>query len=227
MASYLQYIYNSVLDIFFPRVCFRCGIYQNYLCNVCQLQIPRNLSQRCIMCQKPSANGWTHQQCTTSTSPDRLITIFEYTTHPVSKIITQGKYNFIPSIFTLLGHIASTELLIPTTASLTPIPLHKKRQRWRGFNQTHIIAQAISASAGIPIHPIVTRSKYTTPQKELNKEKRNTNLNNAFILTTPITTPIIILIDDVTTTGSTFKEVTQTIKLKTEAEIWCLAIAQD
>ena len=88
---------------------------------------------------------------------------------------------------------------------IVPIPLHKKRQRVRGYNQAELFARVIGARLGIPVcADLMIREKNTVPQKELNEAERKNNLKNAFKITKNIVHLFyILLVDDIYTTGST------------------------
>ncbi len=223
----LQSIYEAILDSLFPKVCLRCGAYGSYLCEICQEQIPRNIKQRCIICQKPSLGGWTHPKCSSKTTPNRLITIFDYHTFPIARVITQGKYYFIPEIFEILGYITATELLLPPLSVLIPIPLANRRKRWRGFNQSEVVASTIAKTISLQLVTSLIRIKHTATQKGLNQTQRKQNLLNVFSLPQALQSELVILIDDVTTTGSTFIETTKACKQNFSGPVWCIAIAQD
>ena len=86
-------------------------------------------------------------------------------------------------------------------AALVPVPLHKRRERERGFNQALLIAKTISARTGIPIAAPLERVRYTQTQTELDAKAREANVKDAFI--SAACSDNLLLIDDVFTTGST------------------------
>ena len=97
--------------------------------------------------------------------------------------------------------------------AIVPIPIHHARFRERGYNQSLIIAKAISQILGIPVAIPVKRIKYTTTQTLLSKHERKTNIQNTIV---PKNKKIsldgnYLLIDDVLTTGSTMNVTAQTL----------------
>ncbi len=88
---------------------------------------------------------------------------------------------------------------------LIPVPLHRSKQRKRGYNQAEVLAKGIGSLMKIPVdNGVITRVKRTTPQKELNDRERYNNLENAFqILPDSVKYKNIILVDDIYTTGAT------------------------
>ncbi len=92
---------------------------------------------------------------------------------------------------------------------IIPIPLHKKRQNKRGYNQAMVLAKAVSKYSGVPVYGnFLYRKKNTRPLKSLNPIERQNNLKKAFIIgQNDVKLNTTILIDDIYTTGSTMDEV--------------------
>lgn len=226
---FLRFLYQSILNIIFPSTCYNCGINDDYLCEPCAVMLKPKTHQQCIVCGKLSMDGFTHPKCQTRYTPERLVTIFGYDSFPVSRLITDGKYRFIPRIFARLGNIMSAHLSLPHTAVVVPIPLHKRRMKWRGFNQAELIAKEIAGLHKLTLRALIKRVKFSSPQNGLDKEKRHSNISGVYECLEVNNTPtLVLLIDDVCTTGSTFLEATKTIKkVHKQTRVWCLAIAQD
>jgi len=104
-----------------------------------------------------------------------------------------------------------------TADALVPVPLNKRKQRERGYNQSEYIADGIFRVTGIPVLlQAVQRVKYTTTQTQLNAEQRRENIANAFAVNERMKKSIhnctLIIVDDVVTTGSTIQEVGKVLK---------------
>mgnify|MGYP004638104953 CR=1 FL=1 len=94
------------------------------------------------------------------------------------------------------------------------VPVSRKRQKDRGYNQSEIIAREISKILNIPIERnILYKNKNTVPQSTLNKEQREENAKDAYIAKNckKIANKRILLIDDIYTTGSTVNECAKTL----------------
>jgi ComF family protein len=90
---------------------------------------------------------------------------------------------------------------------LVPVPVHAERASRRGYDQAFLLAACASSRIGRPWHPALERTRRTTPQFELGRQARRSNVSGAFALRTG-SGPCVkgkwpILIDDVLTTGST------------------------
>lgn len=91
---------------------------------------------------------------------------------------------------------------------LVPVPLHRKKEKKRGFNQAAYIAEKLSVLTGIPCdREIVKKCRNTKSQKKLSAQERRNNLKNAFLLQKNVSGLTLLIIDDVYTTGSTMDEI--------------------
>ncbi len=124
-------------------------------------------------------------------------------------------------------HFTNTE--IQQIDYLLPVPLHHKKQRQRGFNQTQLLSHLISKQLTIPILlETVKRHKQTTAQEGLSLQKRKKNLNNAFSITPDRVNTLkgtyIVIIDDVVTTGATVNSLCQLLLQAgvKQIDVWCI-----
>jgi len=111
---------------------------------------------------------------------------------------------------------------------LTFVPLHWRRQAQRGYNQAELLAEEVAKLTGLKTAALLEKRKSTKRQAELSSRSRQENLKNAFFVKTPISLvgKKVILIDDVTTTGSTLNECAKVLKEAGAKEIWGLVIAR-
>lgn len=91
---------------------------------------------------------------------------------------------------------------------IIPVPLHRKKKRKRGFNQSAYIAGHLSFLTGIPCdEKMIEKCRNTKSQKKLNAQERRRNLKDAFVLRKNVKGLTLLVIDDVYTTGSTMDEI--------------------
>ena len=110
------------------------------------------------------------------------------------------------------------------------VPMFKKQEYKRGYNQTYLIAKEIGKTLGIPIEKNnLTKIKDTKKQSTLTKEERKTNVKDAFVIRKPerIVNKKVILFDDIFTTGNTVNECSKVIKMAGAKEVAILTIAVD
>lgn len=110
---------------------------------------------------------------------------------------------------------------------IVPIPLSRKKQRQRGFNQAQRVAWEVSRQTGIPVFErLLIRVRDTTAQKELNDQQRKNNLKKAFKTeANKVQLDHILLIDDIYTTGSTMNEAADELMHSGVGEVYCLSIS--
>ena len=110
---------------------------------------------------------------------------------------------------------------------VTPVPLHRKEYRRRGFNQAELLASRLAAWLHVPMLPLLTKPYETLPQKELSSSRRQGNLLGAFDVPDPeqAVGKTVLLTDDVITTGATLDECAKMLRLAGAAEVYAITAA--
>ena len=110
---------------------------------------------------------------------------------------------------------------------LVPIPLHKKRLNWRGFNQSEILAEKISGFYGLEVRNVLIRNKNIKPQADIeDRENRMNNIKDSFECSTNLNGRNVILVDDICTTGATLNECAKVLAANGAGKISALVIAR-
>jgi ComF family protein len=116
---------------------------------------------------------------------------------------------------------------------LIPVPLHRRRQRERGYNQSALLAARFGASTQIPVRrDVLRRHRYTRSQTRLNAQERNQNVHGAFScidqhdVEQSIVGKRVLLIDDVATTGATLRACAQVLRDQGARSVWALTVAR-
>ena len=118
------------------------------------------------------------------------------------------------------------------TASLdciTCVPMRRKAVRKRGYNQTELISKELSGIIGLPFVHLLKKNRDTMEQKKLGAEGRKNNVRNAFSLVSKrydILGKNILIVDDVTTTGSTLSEIAGTLKAAGAGKVYAAVFAK-
>ena len=110
---------------------------------------------------------------------------------------------------------------------LVPVPISKKRQKERGYNQAALLAEKIADMTGIPLYEdLVLRVRDTAPQKKLDAIQRQNNLKKAFkIGRNDVKLDRLILIDDIYTTGATVDAVAKVLRQYGSGKVYVLTLA--
>ncbi|MDR2778636.1 MAG: ComF family protein, partial [Rickettsiales bacterium] len=114
---------------------------------------------------------------------------------------------------------------------IIPVPIHRKRLRWRGYNQTLLLADELSRLIAIRTIPdLLVKNKNTVAQTTLKSKKRRVNLKSAFNINEEYVNLIrdknIMITDDVFTTGSTVNECAKVLKNNGVRKVFVLTIAK-
>lgn len=113
---------------------------------------------------------------------------------------------------------------------IIPIPIHKRRERKRGFNQSELLAKELGNRLDLPVFSGLQRKKPTKPQRVLNYLERKQNLQGAFFMPQGrLRVKNVLLIDDIFTTGSTLEEAAGYLKERGVERVYflTLTIGQD
>lgn len=220
---------SLILDLLFPKYCVGCKKIGSYLCPNCEEKLELISVQNCPVCGHKSLTGITHPSCKNKNSLDGATSIFNYK-FPIKEAIHQIKYRFVKDQIQLFTSLVLKYLpqSFPNFDLIIPIPLHPKKLKERGFNQSEEIAKILSQNLTIPfLANTLVRTKYTKPQFNLKSQERLENIKNAFAVKNPqkLINKKILLIDDVATTYSTLNEAANILKKSGAAFIWSLTLA--
>lgn len=206
-------MYNFLLDLMFPPWCVGCGKYGDYACDKCL------------------ASFFTYDQPVdidlTDPTLDQLLAVTTYN-NLGKKLIKKIKFSGVYDISKTLAYITQQVFSKPSVDMIIPVPLHPRRQHDRGFNQAEKYAWELAKLWQMPVDSPLIRTKHLTPQADLNRQDRLTHLQNAFVLinsATNLTNKRILLIDDVSTTGTTLNECAKVLKLAGAKHVIGLAFA--
>ncbi len=228
-----------LLDLLFPHSCVGCGRMETLLCSACLARLPAS-DLACPVC---SARSQTARPCRTCKRSlpfvDRAVWGTRYDDALVRTIITQYKYAPVRDFAYPLGILIVPPLkkLLQTISfpqhplTLLPVPLHPRKQRERGFNQSELIAEVLQGALALPLlgPKVLARIRYTTPQAQTaSREERIRNMHGAFSVCdkNAVAGKTIILVDDVLTTGSTVNEAARVLKEVGAESVWAAVAAR-
>ena len=201
---------NDFLNLFFPNLCRACGTKligeEETICFNCLYHLPKTNYH--LFADNPvEQTFWGRINLEAGTS----FCFFEKGT-PIQHLLHQLKYNDEKEIGMELGkhlgaQLASSERF-QSVDVLIPVPLHPKKEKKRGYNQSEWIAKGISQTFQRPINTdILVRKSDTSTQTHKSRFERWENVSGIFTLNKEIAVPFqhILLIDDVITTGATLE----------------------
>lgn len=206
--------------------CFLCGSdSKRLLCTACLSDLPYQ-TVTCFICAKSLTKDGICVKCQQKPPPyTEARAVFSYT-YPINQLISVAKFKDNLPILNLLGNLMAKHLRFDQRPDvLIPIPLHSKRLRQRGYNQSVELAKCVSKYTGIPLnYTSCQRIKNTRPQVGLPAQQRTINIQNAFqVKKVHNNWKHVVLIDDVMTTGSTVEALTREfLKVGIQrVDVWC------
>lgn len=232
----LRVFLTKILDFLFPIECLNCEAYGNYLCANCAGTIPLNKEVVCLGCHKEALYGAICAGCRADFCFERILIGYQYDDGLIQKLIWQLKFNNVRGVAKSAGEllagyfekIKAVEVLKLETAVIVPIPLHKKRQAVRGFNQAEEIAKELAQLMSLKtVNELLMRGKATRSQLHYDKSEREMNIREAFSVDRNMEIPdTVILLDDVVTTGSTLNEAAAVLREAGVRRVVAVALAK-
>lgn len=200
---------HQLVDLLAPRLCTVCGrrlsLTELALCVSCDMHLPRTDFQHHAHDNIMARRFWG------IIPVEQAAALFYYEADSnVTNIIYDLKYHDHPETGDEMGQRMAAEFresgFFDGIDAIVPVPLAKKRQWQRGYNQSLHIAKGISRATGLPIlDKAVRRTKFVKSQTQINHWERQENVERVFKLEAPeaVRGRHILLVDDVVTTGAT------------------------
>lgn len=247
-ANVLADRFDWMLDWLFPPRCRGCGVWLHgrdaeYFCSSCGPSIQLVGHPLCTLCGRPfpNASGDDHPCGSCLTRAPEFIQARawacypreELTEHPLRRVVQKFKYGRKVSLGKPLGRLLARgcEEFINSCRPdvVAPVPLHPKRLRWRGFNQSVLLAQQVSRAYYLPMDPfLLLRWRETPPQTQLSEGERRKNMRGAFALgpEKSVRGKIVLLLDDVYTSGATVDECSRVLRRAGAKGVYVLTLTR-
>jgi ComF family protein len=239
---------TGLVDVLFPPFCPVCAARldeerRDPLCGPCWQRLERITSPVCRGCGLPlpglgpdpapgaAGRGWRCGSCRGrppafdyARSAARYGDTVREALHALK---FRGERGLARPLGDLLADTADRLSIAPDL--LVPVPLHRTRERERGFNQALLLARRLSRRSGVPVRRhVLRRVTATRPQTDLGPAQRRANVRQAFRLARPdlVAGHHVVLIDDVMTTGATAAECARCLRAGGAARIGVLTVAR-
>lgn len=225
---------ESFLNILYPRRCPLCHEIlkeqDSLICETCRKTLHPIEEPRCYKCGKLVREG--EEYCSDCASVqhfyDRGRGIFVYNEKMRQSLVRYKYYgcreygDFYSRAMYLYG---KNEIALWKPELIVPVPVHRTKERKRGFNQSAYLAERISRYTGIPADlTLVKKIRKTKSQKKLTVYQRQENLKKAFCVQHSVSAGRILVVDDVYTTGSTIDAMARCLKEKGAEKIYFLTV---
>lgn len=201
-------LFKSLINLLFPRTCAACGNLllegEDTVCTTCRFLLPKTGYGN--FPDNPLAQMFYGQMPFNAVMAE----FFFSKTGKVQHLVHGLKYHHCRENGIFLGREIGKSLLKAADYQginfIIPIPLHPKKEKIRGYNQSHVIAEGISQIMNIPIaENCLVRSVFTDTQTRKTRDERYENVKDIFALKNPekLKGKHVLLVDDVLTTGAT------------------------
>lgn len=191
-----------------PKKCLGCGREGTYICKACEIFLSEvELSK---------------------VEPYSIMSAWEYE-GIIEKAILKIKYDGCFDIINELIDKAfkKIELNFPPDAYITYVPMYKKREKLRGFNQAELIARAVGKKTGRPVVKLLKKIKDNRSQVGLGPQERAENVKGVFHQSENCSrTDNVLIVDDVYTTGATMQECIKTLKNAGVKNVWGFTLSR-
>lgn len=218
-----------------PRRCRVCEAVQRGKVNICPqcVECFGQLPPICSVCAEPlSAEGASCLGCAEQLPAFKSATALWEWRSPLDNLIKQFKFQGDRALGLDLAELFAQGVAPRLRQSgelpdmLLPMPLHKTRLAERGFNQSAILADALSRELDVEVVEAVRRIRATPAQASLKRKERLSNLKGAFAAEANVVGLSIAIVDDVMTTGSSVQVLSQTLLDAGAASVQVLVLAK-
>ena len=214
----------------FPPVCGGCGKTGWRWCQECQKRTPRIHDPICDRCGIPTLGRSVCEKCRTNPPAYRMMRSWAVFDSPVQNGLHSMKYRRNLG----LGEALAVQMVEFVKSQqwdidlLIPIPLGKNRLKERGYNQVALVAQPLAYRTGIHYAPhALWKARETRSQVGLNVSQRQKNVLDAYQADArSVARKSVLLMDDVSTTGSTISAGTEALLSAGAREVYGITVAR-
>lgn len=188
----------------------------------------------CPECGKLSEKGKYCKACRPKKDLTGIIIAAHFDEGPLKELIHTYKYEGLKDLDVILSKFLTKSFRqynLEKNFQVTYVPLHPSRQRWRGYNQSKLLAEKFAKKSGLKLlDSLLTKTKKTKTQIGLKRKERLKNQKDSFKINLKYKKSLknknIIIVDDVITTGATLNECAKELRKHGTKEIWGLVLGK-
>ncbi len=232
-ASLLFGLWQRALALLFPPRCVACGAFGSFLCPACRELAPRAAPPRCPVCWMPSdrrdAPCWSCRRESPAFEAARCPFVYR---GAAREAVHALKYRGVSAVAPAMA-LPMAECLrdwAPPVDLIVPVPLAGRRQRLRGFNQSHLLAREVGDLAGLPVGAgvLVRRRAAPSQARSADEAARRANVAGAFAAErSRLKGEGVLLVDDVMTSGATLDACARALRSAGSGSVYALTFARE
>ncbi len=224
---------DSLLVALFPPRCGACEAWlaarpRLGLCEPCHEVLELNDRVRCERCDLPGEVTLCERCARQLPAFERLRAPWVYG-GPMADLVVATKFHGREDLAAALGRLLAEDgaarSLAAGASALVPVPLGRRRQRERGYNQSAVIARVVGAAWGLPVRYDLRRTRDTQPQSDLPLDQRRDNVRAAFVARGALSGKVV-LVDDVVTSGETVSQAAAALTAAGAEPVAVVAVAR-
>ncbi len=224
-------LWSAALDVLFPRRCLGCGVPGGFICAACADAMPRLEEPFCEICANPGTDGICGWCLDKEPEIDEIRAPYLYLpSSPIHKAIRMLKYRGIRALAPELAELLA-RFMEDSPARfdcIVPVVSHPSRIRSRGYSQAALIASGLGERLDIPvIEDGLTRVRNAPSQLSTrSREQRWNNVQGNFASQHDLSGLVVLLVDDLVTTGSTAASAARALKGAGALSVFCVSVAR-
>ena len=233
----LSSTFGWLVDQFFPPACPLCGKtlpagWREPFCSSCQTGFIPLPKARCPICALPFAGKQNSAhlcgRCSKKPPPFTQVAAVGLYEQSLRQAVHLLKFNQRIGLDRPLARLLAAQLDPDFSADLIiPVPLYPSRLRQRSYNQAQLLARELAALLDRPLASrLLVKVRETEAQQQLSARQRETNLQQAFQLSKPLTGEKLLLVDDVMTTGATLAACSRVLLAGGAAEVRAVVVGR-
>jgi len=227
----LERVSRAALDMLFPPQCALCRRGSAMLCEDCAGDLPPAAGRRCPRCWMPQPSGGLCGHCRGAPPAFASLRAAYVMDGGARRLAHALKYDGMTALADVMaGHMGHRVDVAGADDDLVvPVPLHRGRERSRGYNQAALLARELARAAGLPFDGrAVRRIRATAPLvKAMSRDERRAIMRGAFKARPErVEGRRIVLIDDVVTTGATLDACAGALRAAGAASVRCVTWAR-